>query len=133
VVGYTELLDLGYTRCLFFCIGAYTAQHYPPHSSILSELLAGDLVAVAALAGVILGSPALGVTIWRSSHTGEIVPVVFRNLTSVRDLQAISRFWRAFCVAQNSNLSSGLPERQLTSQGEAGINPIGLFLHQPNW
>jgi branched-chain amino acid transport system permease protein len=86
--------------------------------------------AVAALAGIILGYPTLPL---RGDYLaivtlgfGEIVPVVFRNLTSVQIYEPISKI---FCwhikSPRDGNLSSGLPKPINLTGGEAGINPIG--------
>lgn len=130
-VGFAGLLDLGYAA--FFAIGAYT-------TGLLSSsqlgiewnfwLVLPIAAIVAALAGVILGAPTLRL---RGDYLaivtlgfGEIVPVVFRNLTEVRVDEPISKLignllghpeW-GICLlgcAKPFNLTNG----------EAGINPIG--------
>ncbi|MBI3741717.1 MAG: branched-chain amino acid ABC transporter permease, partial [Chloroflexi bacterium] len=87
VVGYAGLLDLGYAA--FFAIGAYT-------TGLLSSPQIGLHVnfwlaiwvaaAIAAFSGIVLGAPTLPL---RGDYLaivtlgfGEIVPIVFRNLTA---------------------------------------------------
>jgi branched-chain amino acid transport system permease protein len=131
VVGFAGLLDLGYAA--FFAIGAYT-------TGLLSSpqlgidwnfwLVLPIAAAVAAIFGVILGSPTLRL---RGDYLaivtlgfGEIVPVVFRNLTSLRIDEPISAIfgsllghpeWRICLLGCDSPIN-------LTG-GEGGINPIG--------
>ncbi len=131
VVGYAGLLDLGYAA--FFAIGAYTTGLLSsPQLNIEWNfwLVLPIAAAVAAIAGVILGSPTLPL---RGDYLaivtlgfGEIVPVVFRNLTNVQLYEPISSIVatiqghpeRAICLL---GCQSGF---NLTG-GEAGINPIG--------
>lgn len=131
VVGFAGLLDLGYAA--FFAIGAYT-------TGFLSSPQLGNewnfwfvlpiAAIVAAMFGVILGSPTLRL---RGDYLaivtlgfGEIVPVVFRNLTGVRIDEPISKIvgsvfghpeW-AICLV-------GCDRPVNLTGGEAGINPIG--------
>ncbi len=131
VVGYAGLLDLGYAA--FFAIGAYTTGLLSSPQINLQWnfwLVIPIAAAVAAIAGVILGAPTLRL---RGDYLaivtlgfGEIVPVVFRNLTAVRIEEPISKI-----VA----MITGRPEMAICllgcdrpinlTGGEAGINPIG--------
>jgi branched-chain amino acid transport system permease protein len=131
VVGYAGLLDLGYAA--FFAIGAYTTGLLSsPQLNIEWNfwVVIWIAAAVAAVAGVILGSPTLPL---RGDYLaivtlgfGEIVPVVFRNLTSVQIYEPISKIFA---------LLLGRPEIAIClvgcqtpinlTGGEAGINPIG--------
>jgi len=131
VVGYAGLLDLGYAA--FFAIGAYaTAFLSSPQLNIEWNfwLVLPIAAAVSAIAGVILGAPTLRL---RGDYLaivtlgfGEIVPVVFRNLTSLRIEEPISKIvggllghpeW-AICLV-------GCDRPINLTGGEAGINPIG--------
>lgn len=86
VVGFAGLLDLGYAA--FFAIGAYAygaANFSDFHIPVWPLLLASPVVA--ALFGVMLGAPTLRL---RGDYLaivtlgfGEIVPIVFRNLSNV--------------------------------------------------
>ncbi|HEY9152512.1 MAG TPA: branched-chain amino acid ABC transporter permease [Anaerolineales bacterium] len=88
VVGYAGLLDLGYAA--FFAIGAYTAGmlNSPLHNIHINFWIVIWIgAAVAAIAGLLLGSPTLGL---RGDYLaivtlgfGEIVPVLFQNLKQV--------------------------------------------------
>ena len=131
VVGYAGLLDLGYAA--FFAIGAYTTGFLSsPQLNIAWNfwIVIWIAAAVAAVAGVILGSPTLPL---RGDYLaivtlgfGEIVPVVFRNLTSLQVYEPISKIFADL---------AGHPERAICligcttpfnlTGGEAGINPIG--------
>ena len=131
VVGYAGLLDLGYAA--FFAIGAYTTGLLSsPQLNIEWNfwLVIWIAAAVAALAGVILGAPTLPL---RGDYLaivtlgfGEIVPVVFRNLTSVQIYEPISKILAgilgrpeiAICLV-------GCQKPINLTGGEAGINPIG--------
>lgn len=120
VVGYAGLLDLGYAA--FFAIGAYTmalvttpsppwfapAVPFPFNYFWVGLIIAA---AVAAFSGLILGAPTIPL---RGDYLaivtlgfGEVVPVVFRNLT---------------CVS--------IPLLNLDcidiTAGEKGVNPIAL-------
>jgi branched-chain amino acid transport system permease protein len=131
VVGYAGLLDLGYAA--FFAIGAYTTGLLSsPQLNIEWNfwLVIPIAAAVAAIAGVILGTPTLRL---RGDYLaivtlgfGEIVPVVFRNLTGLRIDEPISKIlgsllghpeW-AICLV-------GCDRPFNLTGGEAGINPIG--------
>lgn len=131
VVGYAGLLDLGYAA--FFAIGAYTTGLLSsPQIGITLNfwIVIWIAAAVAAIFGVILGSPTLPL---RGDYLaivtlgfGEIVPVVFRNLTSIRIDEPISKLvghllghpeW-AICLV-------GCQKPFNLTGGEAGINPIG--------
>ncbi len=131
VVGYAGLLDLGYAA--FFAIGAYTTGLLSsPHLNIHWNfwIVIWIAAAVAAIAGMILGSPTLPL---RGDYLaivtlgfGEIVPVVFRNLTSVQVYEPISgiigsligRPEMAICLL-------GCEKAINLTGGESGINPIG--------
>ena len=88
VVGFAGLLDLGYAA--FFAIGAYTAGMLssPLHNIYINFwLVIWIAAAAAAIAGLLLGSPTLGL---RGDYLaivtlgfGEIVPVLFQNLKQV--------------------------------------------------
>ncbi|MGB3263674.1 MAG: branched-chain amino acid ABC transporter permease [Microcoleus sp.] len=129
-VGFAGLLDLGYAA--FFAIGAYTTAllssgqiNIAWNFWVVLPIAAG----VAGIAGVILGIPTLRL---KGDYLaivtlgfGEIIPVVFRNLTDIRIDEPISKI-----VA----LILGKPELVLClvgcdrpfnlTGGEAGINPI---------
>ncbi len=130
-VGFAGLLDLGYAA--FFAIGAYT-------TGLLSSSQLGIewnfwvvlpiAAVVAALAGVILGAPTLRL---RGDYLaivtlgfGEIVPVVFRNLTEVRVDEPISKlFGTIFGHPEWGICLLGCTKPFNLTNGEAGINPIG--------
>jgi branched-chain amino acid transport system permease protein len=131
VVGFAGLLDLGYAA--FFAIGAYTTGllSSPQLNIELNFWLVLPIAAlVAGIFGMILGAPTLRL---RGDYLaivtlgfGEIVPVVFRNLTALRIYEPISAIVASL---------SGHPERAICllgcdrpinlTGGEAGINPIG--------
>ena len=122
VVGYAGLLDLGYAA--FFAIGAYTTGLLlsPQIGIDWSNPLAFWLVifiaaGVAGLFGLILGAPTLPL---RGDYLaivtlgfGEIVPIVFRNLTRVE----IKEPFTGTCLV-------GCEKAINLTGGEAGINPI---------
>lgn len=133
VVGYAGLLDLGYAA--FFAIGAYT-------TALLSSpqvqfhwnfwLLIWIAAAVAAVAGIILGSPTLPL---RGDYLaivtlgfGEIVPVVFRNLIQVTLREPLTGWCLVGCdpaiELKNACVYACTGPLNLTA-GEKGINPIG--------
>jgi branched-chain amino acid transport system permease protein len=130
-VGFAGLLDLGYAA--FFAIGAYT-------TGLLSSsqlgiewnfwLVLPIAAVVAALAGVVLGAPTLRL---RGDYLaivtlgfGEIVPVIFRNLTEVRVDEPISKlFGSIFGHPEWGICLLGCPKPFNITNGEAGINPIG--------
>ena len=131
VVGFAGLLDLGYAA--FFAIGAYTTGFLssPQLNNEWNFWLVLPIAAVvAAIFGMILGAPTLRL---RGDYLaivtlgfGEIVPVVFRNLTAIRIEEPISKIIASLM---------GHPERAIClvgcdrpinlTGGEAGINPIG--------
>ncbi len=130
-VGFAGLLDLGYVA--FFTIGAYAAGLLSSsHLGInLDFWLALPIAAlVAAIFGLILGTPTLRL---RGDYLaivtlgfGQIVPVLFRNLTEVRIEEPISAFFAS--LAGNPEMAICLVgcDRPLNlTGGEAGINPIG--------
>ena len=113
VVGYAGLLDLGYAA--FFAIGAYTtgmlaSQHFSVDMGFWLAIWIA--AAVAALFGLILGTPTLPL---RGDYLaivtlgfGEIVPITIRNLDS-----ASLRIWN-ITLFENLDLTGG----------SKGINPI---------
>jgi branched-chain amino acid transport system permease protein len=130
-VGFAGLLDLGYAA--FFAIGAYT-------TGLLSSsqlgiewnfwLVLPIAAIVAALAGVLLGTPTLRL---RGDYLaivtlgfGEIVPIVFRNLTEVRVDEPISKLiGNLFGHPEWGICLLGCTKTFNLTNGEAGINPIG--------
>lgn len=130
-VGFAGLLDLGYAA--FFAIGAYT-------TGLLSSSQLGIAwnfwvvlpiaAIVAALAGVILGAPTLRL---RGDYLaivtlgfGEIVPIIFRNLTEVRVDEPISKLvGNLFGHPEWGICLIGCQQPFNLTNGEAGINPIG--------
>ena len=131
VVGYAGLLDLGYAA--FFAIGAYTTGLLSsPQLNIEWNfwLVLPIAAAVAAVAGVILGSPTLPL---RGDYLaivtlgfGEIVPVIFRNLTSVQIYEPISKFFAGILSRPEIAICLiGCQKPINLTWGEAGINPIG--------
>ncbi|PSB00811.1 branched-chain amino acid ABC transporter permease [Merismopedia glauca] len=131
VVGFAGLLDLGYAA--FFAIGAYT-------TGLLSSsqlgiqwnfwLVLPIAAVIAGITGVILGAPTLRL---RGDYIaivtlgfGEIVPVVFRNLTSVRLEEPISKIIGTFMGHPEWAICLLGCDRPINlTGGEAGINPIG--------
>ena len=131
VVGYAGLLDLGYAA--FFAIGAYTTGLLSsPQLNIEWNfwLVIPIAAAVAAIAGVILGAPTLRL---RGDYLaivtlgfGEIVPVVFRNLTGLRIDEPISKILGTLFGHPEWTICLVGCDRPLNlTGGEAGINPIG--------
>lgn len=131
VVGYAGLLDLGYAA--FFAIGAYTA-------GLLSSSHLGSqfgygyqmnfwvviwvAAAVAAIFGLILGAPTLPL---RGDYLaivtlgfGEIVPIVFRNLTAV----TITIPFTSTVLIGEGGIIASLEKPLNVTNGEFGINPI---------
>ncbi|HIK28534.1 MAG TPA: branched-chain amino acid ABC transporter permease [Oscillatoriaceae cyanobacterium M7585_C2015_266] len=130
-VGFAGLLDLGYVA--FFTIGAYTTGLLSsPHLGInLNFWLVLPLAAlVAAFFGLILGTPTLRL---RGDYLaivtlgfGQIVPVLFRNLTEVRIEEPISKFFAIIAGKPEMTICLIGCTRPLNlTGGEAGINPIG--------
>jgi ABC-type branched-subunit amino acid transport system permease subunit len=135
VVGYAGLLDLGYAA--FFAIGAYTA------GLLSSSHLGGQFgytyqmnfwvviwvaAVVAAIFGLILGAPTLPL---RGDYLaivtlgfGEIVPIVFRNLTAWE----ISIPFTNTVLIGEGGIIANLDKPLNVTNGEFGINPI----QQPN-
>ncbi|MFN8484494.1 MAG: branched-chain amino acid ABC transporter permease [Anaerolineae bacterium] len=130
VVGYAGLLDLGYAA--FFAIGAYTTGLL--YSPYISSQVGADwpwlqfvwtfwlviwiAAAVAAIFGLILGSPTIPL---RGDYLaivtlgfGEIVPIVFRNLTAV----TLTLPFTSICIV-------GCIKPLNFTGGESGVNPIG--------
>jgi branched-chain amino acid transport system permease protein len=124
-------LDLGYAA--FFAIGAYTTGLLSsPQLNIEWNfwLVIPIAAAVAAIAGVILGAPTLRL---RGDYLaivtlgfGEIVPVVFRNLTGLRIDEPISKILGGVLGHPEWTICLVGCDRPLNlTGGEAGINPIG--------
>ncbi|HEY9847574.1 MAG TPA: hypothetical protein V6D03_15430, partial [Candidatus Caenarcaniphilales bacterium] len=131
VVGYAGLLDLGYAA--FFAIGAYTTGFLSSPQINLEWnfwLVIWIAAAVAAVAGVILGAPTLRL---RGDYLaivtlgfGEIVPVVFRNLTQIQLYEPISKLVAGLMGRPEIALCLVGCDRPFNlTGGEAGINPIG--------
>jgi branched-chain amino acid transport system permease protein len=130
-VGYAGLLDLGYAA--FFAIGAYTTGLLSSSQLNIAWnfwLVLPIAAVVAAIAGVILGAPTLRL---RGDYLaivtlgfGEIVPVIFRNLTEVRIDEPISKmFGSLFGHPEWGICLLGCDHPLNLTNGEAGINPIG--------
>jgi branched-chain amino acid transport system permease protein len=130
-VGFAGLLDLGYAA--FFAIGAYTTAllssgqlNIAWNFWVVLPIAAG----VAAIAGVILGIPTLRL---RGDYLaivtlgfGEIIPVVFRNLTAIRIDEPVSKIVAAVLGKPELVLCLVGCDRPFNlTGGEAGINPIG--------
>ncbi|HTP02986.1 MAG TPA: hypothetical protein VMJ64_16545, partial [Anaerolineales bacterium] len=138
VVGYAGLLDLGYAA--FFAIGAYT-------TGILSSpqlhvfwpfwVVIWFAAVIAAVFGLVLGAPTLPL---RGDYLaivtlgfGEIIPVVFRNLTAINIEEPITCLVIPFIqrllggdpVAHPLVACKILATNFNLTAGEAGINPIG--------
>ena len=131
VVGFAGLLDLGYAA--FFAIGAYTTGFLssPQLGNEWNFWLVLPIAAVvAAIFGVILGSPTLRL---RGDYLaivtlgfGEIVPVVFRNLTAVKIEEPISKIVGSILGHPEWGICLVGCDRPINlTGGEAGINPIG--------
>ncbi len=130
-VGFAGLLDLGYAA--FFAIGAYTTGllSSPQINLYWNFWLVLPIAAcIAAIAGVILGTPTLRL---KGDYLaivtlgfGEIIPVVFRNLTSIRIEEPISKLIAS--ISGNPEIAIcllGCDSPLNLTGGEAGINPIG--------
>ncbi|GAC1383686.1 MAG: hypothetical protein NVSMB42_00660 [Herpetosiphon sp.] len=131
VVGYAGLLDLGYAA--FFAIGAYTAgllssSHLGSQLGYAYQmnfwLVIWVAAAVAAIFGIILGAPTLPL---RGDYLaivtlgfGEIVPVVFRNLTAI---EVSIPFTGIKLIGKGGSLVNLTKPLNITN-GEFGINPI---------
>lgn len=131
VVGYAGLLDLGYAA--FFAIGAYTAgllssSHLGSQFGYSYQMNFWVVIwvaaAVAAIFGLILGAPTLPL---RGDYLaivtlgfGEIVPIVFRNLTSVT---ITIPFTNTILIGEDGIIAS-LEKPLNVTNGEFGINPI---------
>jgi branched-chain amino acid transport system permease protein len=131
VVGFAGLLDLGYAA--FFAIGAYTTGLLDsPQLGIHWNfwLVIWLAAAVAAIFGVILGAPTLPL---RGDYLaivtlgfGEIVPIVFRNLTAVTIKEPITNLLAG--LANRPELAIcllGCGKAINLTAGEQGVNPIG--------
>lgn len=129
-VGFAGLLDLGYAA--FFAIGAYTT------GLLASSHLGFDwnfwivlpiAAIISAIAGIILGTPTLPL---KGDYLaivtlgfGEIIPIVFRNLTSVRIDEPISKMIGNFLGHPEIGICLLGCEKAINlTGGEAGINPI---------
>src|SRR5271157_3379418 len=134
VVGYAGLLDLGYAA--FFAIGAYTTgilSSAQDHISLNFWLVIWIAAAVAAVAGILLGAPTLRL---RGDYLaivtlgfGEIIPVVFNNLTSVTIEEPLT-CWiipglQRLFGATPLNSCIVLANKVNVTNGDLGINPIG--------
>lgn len=130
-VGYAGLLDLGYAA--FFAIGAYTTGLLSSSQLNIAWnfwVVLPIAAVVAAIAGVILGAPTLRL---RGDYLaivtlgfGEIVPVIFRNLTEVRIEEPISKMFGSLFGHPEWGICLLGCDRPLNlTNGEAGINPIG--------
>jgi branched-chain amino acid transport system permease protein len=130
-VGYAGLLDLGYAA--FFAIGAYTTGLLSSSQLNIAWnfwVVLPIAAVVAAIAGVILGAPTLRL---RGDYLaivtlgfGEIVPVIFRNLTEVRIDEPISKMFGSLFGHPEWGICLLGCDRPLNlTNGEAGINPIG--------
>src|ERR671932_1142073 len=130
-VGFAGLLDLGYAA--FFAIGAYTTGFLSSGQLNIQWnfwLVLPIAAVVAAIFGVILGAPTLRlqgdylaiVTL----GFGEIVPVVFRNLTAIRIDEPVSKLVASIMGHPEWAICLVGCDRPLNlTNGEAGINPIG--------
>lgn len=130
-VGFAGLLDLGYAA--FFAIGAYTTGFLssPQLGNSWNFWLVLPIAAgVAGIFGVILGSPTLRL---RGDYLaivtlgfGEIVPVVFRNLTDLQINEPISSIFATLLNRPDLAICwVGCETAVNLTGGEAGINPIG--------
>jgi branched-chain amino acid transport system permease protein len=134
VVGFAGLLDLGYAA--FFAIGAYTTGilSSPQHDIHWNFwLVIWIAAAMAAIWGLILGAPTLPL---RGDYLaivtlgfGEIVPVVFKNLTTVTIQDPLTCWivpgvFRLFGADTTMQCLTLMNNKDLTA-GERGINPIG--------
>ena len=130
-VGFAGLLDLGYAA--FFAIGAYTTALLSSEQLniawnfwIVLPIAAG----VAGLSGVILGIPTLRL---KGDYLaivtlgfGEIIPVVFRNLTAIRIDEPVSKIVASLLGKPELVLCLVGCDRPFNlTGGEYGINPIG--------
>jgi branched-chain amino acid transport system permease protein len=128
VVGYAGLLDLGYAA--FFAIGAYTTGMLssPVHNiQINFWIVIWIAAAMAALWGFMLGAPTLPL---RGDYLaivtlgfGEIVPVLFKNLTAVTIKEPFTCWILPMFGAQTSCIT--LVDKFDLTLGEKGISPIG--------
>ncbi len=134
VVGYAGLLDLGYAA--FFAIGAYTTGILSsPQDNIYLNfwLVVWIAAAMAAMFGILLGAPTLRL---RGDYLaivtlgfGEIIPVVFRNLTDITIKEPLT-CWIIPGLQHLIGATSTVACKVFTqdfnlTNGELGINPIG--------
>jgi len=134
VVGYAGLLDLGYAA--FFAIGAYTTGilSSPQHGVFLNFwLVIWIAAAMAAIWGLMLGAPTLPL---RGDYLaivtlgfGEIVPVLFKNLTDVTIREPLTCWILPGLMnlfgAQTTMSCITLVEHEDLTAGDKGISPIG--------
>ena len=134
VVGYAGLLDLGYAA--FFAIGAYTTGilSSPQHGIFLNFwLVIWIAAAMAAIWGLVLGMPVLPL---RGDYLaivtlgfGEIVPVLFKNLTDVTIREPLTCWILPGLMklfgAQTAMSCITLVEHEDLTAGDKGISPIG--------
>ncbi len=134
VVGYAGLLDLGYAA--FFAIGAYTTGilSSPQHGIFLNFwLVIWIAAAMAAVWGLMLGAPTLPL---RGDYLaivtlgfGEIVPVLFKNLTDVTIKEPLTCWILPGLMnlfgAQTTMSCITLVEHEDLTAGDKGISPIG--------
>ncbi len=134
VVGYAGLLDLGYAA--FFAIGAYTTGilSSPQHGVFLNFwLVIWIAAAMAAVWGLMLGAPTLPL---RGDYLaivtlgfGEIVPVLFKNLTDVTIREPLTCWILPGLMnlfgAQTTMSCITLVEHEDLTAGDKGISPIG--------
>jgi ABC-type branched-subunit amino acid transport system permease subunit len=133
VVGYAGILNLGYAA--FFGFGAYatallSSQHLGIH--INYWLLIWIAAGVAALAGILLGAPTLGL---RGDYLaiitlgfGEIVPVAFQQLIKITIQEPIT----CLIIPAIQSIGGGTPTVQCLTlvkdfnltAGVRGINPV---------
>lgn len=130
-VGFAGLLDLGYAA--FFAIGAYTTGLLSSDQLNISWnfwIVLPIAAIVAGIFGVILGAPTLRL---KGDYLaivtlgfGEIVPVVFRNLTEVKIEEPISKIIGSLLGRPGMAICLVGCDKPLNlTNGEAGINPIG--------
>lgn len=129
-VGFAGLLDLGYSA--FFGIGAYTtALLSSPHLNLQWNFWIVLPIAafVAAIAGLILGMPTLRL---RGDYLaivtlgfGQIVPIIFLNLTEVRIEEPISKIFAYLLQSPEIAICLvGCQEKFNFTNGSRGLNPI---------
>jgi len=128
VVGYAGLLDLGYAA--FFAIGAYTTGilSSPVHNIQMNFwLVIWIAAAMAGIWGLVLGAPTLPL---RGDYLaivtlgfGEIVPVIFKNLTDVTIKEPLTCWILPLFRLQTACIT--FVNHEDLTLGEKGISPIG--------